>query len=506
MKKEMEYTSITDTAHIKEYGQYFTNYDVAEFMVEWVCKDAKRLLDPAAGNSVFLKIAKEKNSECSLFGYEIDEKILDFFGNPSNAVMKNEDYLLEGWDEKYDAIICNPPYNRFQAINNRNEIITEIKKHTGIKYSAYTNLYILFLLKSIFQLSDVGKLAYIIPTEFLNSRYGTAIKEKLISEKLIKAIINFKNDQDMFFNATTTCCILLIDRSEKEAVQFYNLDSISELMGLCLDDSDACHRINYNELSAGKKWREYIKQEKETEYSNLKQISDFCTVSRGIATGANEFFCLTKSRIAEYKLPETVIDECICRSADVKNAIFKREDFEKLADADKTVYLLDIKGEEDTATEKYITEGEKREVNKKYLLSCRKPWYSMEQKPIAPIWVSSACRERIKFVRNIAGVKSLTTFHSIFINEKYEEDVDIIFCYFLTPIAQDIIRKNRKELGNGLEKFQPGDLKTAQMLDISVISETDKAEITDIYNKMMDDNSDSYIESLNDIFSRYLSA
>ena len=32
MKKEMEYTSITDNAHIKEYGQYFTNYDVAEFM------------------------------------------------------------------------------------------------------------------------------------------------------------------------------------------------------------------------------------------------------------------------------------------------------------------------------------------------------------------------------------------------------------------------------------------------------------------------------------------
>ena len=133
MKKEMEYTSKTDTAHIKEYGQHFTNYDVAEFMVEWVCKDAKLLLDPAAGNSVFLKIAKEKNSECSLFGYEIDEKILDFFGNPSNAVMKNEDYLLEGWDEKYDAIIGNPPYNRFQAINNRNEIITEIKKHTSMK-------------------------------------------------------------------------------------------------------------------------------------------------------------------------------------------------------------------------------------------------------------------------------------------------------------------------------------------------------------------------------------
>ena len=148
-------------------------------MCAWACKDAHSMLDPAVGNSVFLKFARKYNAECKLTGYEIDSKILEYFGNPTNADIINADYLLNGWEEKYDAIVCNPPYNRFQAISNRSEILNAICLHTGVKYSGYTNLYILFLLKSIHQLSDRGRLAYIVPSEFMNSKYGTAIKELL---------------------------------------------------------------------------------------------------------------------------------------------------------------------------------------------------------------------------------------------------------------------------------------------------------------------------------------
>ena len=171
---------------------------------------------------------------------------------------------------------------------------------------------------------------------------------------------------------------------------------------------------------------------------------------------------------------------------------------------DKTVYLLDIHEGDETGLEDYIAAGEANAVNKKYLLSCRTPWYSMEQKPIAPIWVSQASRDGLKFVRNLANVNSLTTFHSVYVNEPYEKDTDIIFCYFLTPIAQKIIRENRKELGNGLEKFQPGDLKTAKMLDITLLSAEDYARIESIYHNMVKNFQTSQIEELNEIFRSYL--
>ena len=505
MKREREYTQQINNEHIKTYGQYFTQYPVAHFMCSWACSEANTMLDPAVGNSIFLQETKKLYPSCQLHGFEIDEKILSFFGNPANAAIRNEDYLLNDWDSTYDAIVCNPPYSRFQAVTNRQEIIDTIHEHTGIKYSRYTNLYILFLIKSLYQLSSNGKLAYIIPTEFLNSQYGTVIKEKLIKERLLRAIINFQNNSEMFFNATTTSCILLIDHSEKEQILFYNLLSFDELDSLRIDATDAqATAVSYDTVKASDKWRFFTNQEEHTEYRNLVDVAKFCKVSRGIATGANDFFCMSKSKMQKLQIPSDSVIECICHSADVKKAIFSTKDFKALADADKTVYLLDIKKGQEAGLEEYIAAGEQQGLHKKHLLSCRKPWYSMEQKAIAPIWVCSANRNGIKFVRNLANVSSLTTFHSIFVNEAYKDDINILFCYFLTPIAQTIIRANRKELGNGLEKFQPNDLKTAKMLDISLLSQEDYQKVSTIYNEMIVDFKLSHIEMLNELFSAYL--
>lgn len=507
MKKEIDYTNRVDNDHIKSFGQYFTIPSVANFMCKWACTNSTSLLDPAVGNSIFLTTTCKINPNCKLRGYEIDNTILDYFGNPANAEIVCSDYLLTDWDTKYDAIVCNPPYNRFQAVSNRNEIIDAIHSHTGIKYSGYTNLYILFLIKSIFQLSEQGRLAYIIPTEFLNSKYGTAIKQKLIDERLLSSIINFKNDNELFFNATTTCCIILLDHSPKEQILFYSLESVNELDTLTIGKvSNNCIPVDYNQIRAEDKWRIYLNHEASQDYTNLIDVANFCKISRGIATGANDFFCMSKSKIEKLHIPQAALKKCICKSADVKSAIFTEEDFQSLAQKDKTVYLLDIHEDSENELKDYIADGEAHSINKKYLLSCRSPWYSMEQKPIAPIWVSTACRDGLKFIRNLANVSSLTTFHSVFINEPYEKDINIIFCYFLTPIAQSILRENRKELGNGLEKFQPNDLKTAKMLDITVISADDYERINFIYYNMIEEYHSTQIDELNEIFSSYLIA
>ena len=153
----------------------------------------------------------------------------------------------------------------------------------------------------------------------------------------------------------------------------------------------------------------------------------------------------------------------------------------------------------------YIRQGEEEGVNNKYLPASRVPWYSIEQKKPAPIWVSSACRDKIKFVRNLLGIKTLTTFHSVYVRKEYEEYTDLIFCYFLTPIAQTILKENRKKLGNGLEKFQPNDLNSALMLDVTLISSEDCEKIMSIYHSLATTITDTELNILNDIFLKYLS-
>lgn len=504
MNKEQAYTKEMPPEHIKAFGQYFTNYNVAQFMCNWACNKAKTVLDPAVGNSIFLRLARQNSDSQELTGFELDPEILKYFGNPANAHIVNQDYLLNDWDAKYDAIVCNPPYNRFQGVENRKIFLQEIEKHTGYKCSPYTNLYILFLLKSIYQLSESGRLAYIIPTEFLNSAYGTPIKKILLENTLVRAILNFENDNELFFNATTTSCILLVDKEPKKYIEFFNLPSVQALKTVQIDkDSLLSVKLPYAELKPAEKWRKYLHQENTQNYFNLTSISKFCSVSRGIATGANDYFCLSKSDLKNYNIPDSYVSKCICRSSDVKGPFFKETDFNNLVLQDKRVFLLDIKGSV-SDIDTYINEGIKRGVNKRFLPSHRNPWYIMEQKKTAPIWVTSANRGGIKFIRNLAGIKSLTTFHSVYIHEEYEAYTDILFCYFLTPIAQTIIRENRKELGNGLDKFQPNDLNSAKMLDLSILSKSDLSAIKTACKELQQTFSGKQIDALNELFTSYL--
>ena len=503
MAREREYARTVPAGHRKSYGQYFTPVPVARFMCSWACADARTMLDPAVGNSIFFRCVREQNPSCSLTGYEIDQKILDYFGNPASAHILSEDYLLGDWNRKYDAIVCNPPYGRFQAVARREEVLGQFCLHTGRSFSRCTNLSVLFLIKSIFQLTEKGRLCYILPSEFMNSRYGTPVKKLLLEQKLLRAVINFPNDGEIFAGATTTCCLLLLDKAPKQEAAFYNLPSARDLDSLEMDSAQAV-RISYEALRPEEKWPPYLRQEPFPACRHLRQLSDFCTVSRGIATGANDFFCFSLEKAQKFRIPECCLEKCICRSADVSGPFFTNQDFDRLSDTGKTVYLLNALRPELPAAEDYLRLGIKKGIDKKYLPSHRKPWFAIEQKSPAPIWVSSACRGRIKFVRNLAGIQSLTTFHSIYIHEKYQEDTDLIFCYFLTPAAQSILLQNRKLLGNGLNKFQPGDLNSARMLDISAVSQAHRARVREIYRQMLEKSSEKLTEELNQIFSGYL--
>lgn len=507
MEQEKIYAKQAGYKHLKALGQFFTPKAVAEFMCNWAGKNAKNMLDPAAGNSVFLCQMNRRYPQCQLRGYEIDTGILDFFGNPSGAEMILGDYLTLDWQEKYQAIVGNPPYNKFQAVDNRLDIFNKIYAETGIHYSGNSNLYALFLIKSIYQLAPQGRLAYIIPSEFLNSAYGTQLKKLLLRQGLLRCIINFRHNEEVFPGANTTCCIIFLQHENKKYVDFYNLSSIEELAQLDVDKGLGPHgiRVAYNNLKPEEKWRPYLHQETQRQLAHLVPIEKYCRIGRGIATGANDFFCLSRQQAEELKIDEKYLQPCLCRSRDVKGNIWQLRDWQTLADKQGKAYLLNIQGEPDGKVLKYLRQGQAQGLDKRYLLSKRHPWYSMEQKPVAPILISSAYRKEYKLLRNLARTANLTAFHGIFIRKDYEELTDIIFCYFLTATARELVNRNRKELGRGLEKLQPGDLQQAEMLDIEILGKQARSKILTIYDQIIKQEASqvNLVNELEEIFSPY---
>ncbi len=244
--------------------------------------------------------------------------------------------------------------------------------------------------------------------------------------------------------------------------------------------------INKDKIDPNIKWRNYYQKQQSSKYKNLIQFSEVAKVVRGIATGANDYFSFNIQKAKKYKIAENHLLPCITKSKDIKKPFFTTNDFETLKNKNANVFLLDAdKKQQDENVLTYIKKGEQEEINKKFLTSKRKPWYKLENRIPPPIWVGVFNRTGLKFVRNEANIRNLTTFHCIYLVDNLfnKINIDLLFAYLLTDIAKQIFDDNKREYGDGLNKFEPNDLNKALMLDLSKLNKETSDKIIALYQE-----------------------
>ena len=129
-----------------------------------------------------------------------------------------------------------------------------------------------------------------MPLEFLNTGYGTLVKQKLIESGHLCSIISFDCEKDIFPDATTSVGIILYDKAAYHiAVQFFRLRSMDELAAF--ESLQPVAEVPQSALDPQAKWLPHFQG---TAFSVDRQkttaLADFGKFSRGIATGANAFF------------------------------------------------------------------------------------------------------------------------------------------------------------------------------------------------------------------------
>lgn len=487
MMTEREYMNRIGTEHRKKYAQFFTPEPIAAFMTQWMMEGLEgcaRILEPAFGLGVFSRQLFHAHPEASVTGYDIDETIYNYAQGNFSATnyalrLKNEDYLEASWEERFDGVVCNPPYLKFHDYDN-GRYVPIVNKRLHTRLSGFTNIYTLFLLKSIAQLNKGGRLAYIIPSEFLNADYGVEVKRALLASGTLRHVIIVDFTQSAFDDAITTACILFCQNDAQSAtVRFSKIDRVEDLYAALNSYQD----FPASQLDPEIKWKQYYEQSQTGRYCHLVPFSTFAKVSRGIATGANAYFTFNEEKKAYHNLPDNCFIPCIAHSTDVKSQIFTHADFERLSDSGRNVYLFNgCADEADTHIRTYIHLGEETGIDKRYLTASRSPWYTLENRKPSPIWVSVFNRSGLRFVRNEAGVSNLTTFHCVY--NIGEIDTNILFAYLVTNLAKEIFLDNSRQYGNGLIKFEPNDLNKGQVVDLRLLTTDECTFISEVYERM----------------------
>lgn len=507
MISNKEYSENVGIAHRKKYAQFFTPEEISDFMASWVLFNSHKcadILDPAFGLGILCHSLLKINKDIKVTGYDIDDKVLsaaqaNFSSLKKNVSIHKQDYLKSSWDDKYDGIICNPPYLKFHDYNNT-YYVSDVNSHLGISLNGFTNIYTLFLLKSISQLNKGGRLAYIIPSEFLNSDYGVEVKRALIKTNTLKHVIIVDFKECAFDDALTTASILFCEKNDRtDSIRFSTIKNISDL-NTCYNRFQSFAPKN---LDVTIKWKQYYEQTNASKYLHLVPFNTFAKVSRGIATGANNFFTFNQSKLDDFNIRGKYVLPCICHSQDVKTPFFTSDDFLSLANENKNVYLFNACADNaDLSVKEYLKLGKQQNIDKRYLTASRTPWYAIENRPPSPIWVSVFNRSGLRFVRNEANVYNLTTFHCVYNNGIIETDV--LFAYLLTSVAKQIFLDNSRQYGNGLVKFEPNDLNKGMVVDLTLLTEREKYYIKEAYKqvKLYKNEPEKYIELLNSFFKK----
>jgi len=458
------YTNFVGLDHRRRFAQFFTPPPIAKFMVNWVLagKGAKDIHDPAFGLGAFFAVSP---ADSKFTGTDIDPAIIDFFRSHSfqrPIDLSCADYL-QNFGSHHANIVCNPPYLRFQKFLNRDVVSRAFMDHLGVRLSGYTNIASAFLVKSISELKPDGRLAYILPSEFMNAGYGTMVKDWLMRNGHLDSVIEVVCEREAFDEVTTSVCIVLYDSARKNNfVAFRKVASIAEL-GDVMERSPV-NLIPVSHLDATEKWGRFFvsANERITPARHLLQnLLEYGHFSRGIATGANEFFVLSKSEISRNRIPYKDCRPCITKSQQLTGRVFTDEDFSRLSETDAPVYLFSPGDSPDDEALRYIRKGEEMGYNNRFITRHRKPWYKTEARQISPLLLNVFSRSGYKVVRNYSSALTLTNFHCFYPNPLRTNYIDWLFLFLQSNIGRKILSLSKRKYGNLLDKFEPNDLNRA---------------------------------------------
>lgn len=182
----------------KRDGIYFTPSKYALELYQKCNRYNKKLndiLECSCGSGEFLKILPKTNVTAIEYNKTIYNNIKDTYKN-----VINQNYLHYHVKNKHDLIISNPPY-----------YMTKQKYDSELLFGR-NNMHVLFLVHSMNIIKDNGIIAFIIPTNFMNSSYYNKIRKELYTNYRILEFVQY--DTDMFKDTKQKVFGLIIQKKK----------------------------------------------------------------------------------------------------------------------------------------------------------------------------------------------------------------------------------------------------------------------------------------------------
>lgn len=457
-------------------GVFYTPFEIIDFLSSWVIdkQEIVDVLEPSAGDGRFVKKIVEFADKVNVTAVEIDSLECEKIKAIDRTKVINDDFYnfyenIKDIGIKYDAVIGNPPYIRYQFLSEeQRNYQSDILKRNGMKPNKLINSWVAFTVASIELLNLSGKFAFVLPTDLLQVSYAKELRKFIFKELKEVTIIRF---DDIVFSGIQQDVVLVFGikrdkESQKTLIRNIGLKDMSQLSHKVDGTPFECYDFDNSD-----KWRKFLLNKNFMEFYENKfinetmSIKDISTIEVGITTGNNKVFVVDNERINKYSLDDYKVP-LVGRSLDVSGLYYTENDISHNSLNCRKVWLLDFNNRKlNRGAKKYIKEVESRDEHKGYKLGLREKWYE-----VPSIWIPDAFLLRRmgnfpKIVKNEIKATSTDTFHRIRFNEGI--DVAKTLVSFYSSVALLSFELEGRVFGGGALEILPGDLKNIRLPKIN---------------------------------------
>ena len=461
---------------LRKKGQFWTPAWVAEAMVAYaLAGGSNHLLDPAVGEGAFFRAGRQEalrtGRGLQLLGTEVDADVLRQCGSSGLtqddvAGVELRDFLFDPPATLVDAIVANPPYIRHHRLDMgaKQTLKTWSSQLLGKALDGRTGLHVYFLLRALTLLREGGRLAFILPADVCEGKSASLLWQWITAHYCLDAVITFEAHASPFPGVDTNALVFLIRKVEPrgeflwvqmqeawtDALRHWIVEGMSPT-------GEASLAVTQRSLAEG--LQTGFSRPPRIHNDSCPRLGDFCAVMRGIATGDNEFFFLTRTQAQELDIPKTFLRPAVGRTRDVTAEVLTADALQQLDATGRPTLLFapDARplNEFPPSVQAYLLEGKTRGLPERALISQRKPWYCMEKRRVPPFLFAYLGRRNTRFIRNEAGALPLTSFLCVYPHQDNPETINRVWRLLQHPSVIVNLACVGKSYGSGAIKVEP---------------------------------------------------
>lgn len=488
-----------DIATRQEFGAYYTPLRFASILADWAIKDAKeRILEPCFGGCDFLEAMRNRFLELGkqqfdshIFGCDIDPDAFGHLSNRMNATIHAGNFLQEDFlsitprhfgHDKFDAVIGNPPYIKNDRISSIQKV--NIKRlpesiHNCVKGRA--NLWAYFIMHAMSFLRVGGRMAWVLPGNFLSADYATSLKVELL--KRFKRVTAISVAERLFLAQGTEerTVVLLCDgyqQGNQKTVQVKYCANSFELRNILdcdgLDDENNLSENSSYPLLTKDQTKAFLDV---TTKTKARKVGEFGFVYIGIVLGDKKFFVRKISDWKKTKISASYIVPIVSKFKHLSGLCTQPDDIRAWNRNDLESFLLNTRNKRlGSRVHSYLSSSEQHDNGNNSTFLRREVWHQPDDGRIADAFVACLHHLGPRMVLNSQKLQATNSLYRFnFTSGLKNEEQEMFAISLLTSFSQVSAEINGRQLGSGGLKLEP---KGVANILVSMNNKKTKAEIS----------------------------